>query len=150
MVAPRVEKAYEKYAWILLLAVGMGVLILAVLHLLGFNPDPTDEERVIGMTLGELKASNPRFFDFYTLYNRVVGLLNLAIALPTVTISATAYRRVEKWAWYALWNLPVVSIIVLAVFLSQGLSSFAFAIFLEALILMGLILPYRKFFPRKS
>ncbi len=153
MVTPRTEKAYEKHAWILLFVIGIFSLIGAIPFLLGIDLDPTFEEGIIGMKLSALKASNPRFFDFYTFYDRVVGLLFLAIALPSIVISATAYKRGEKWAWYPLWVIPVVFIGIIATELGVGgESSSVLAGNLALLIvyLMGLLLPYRKFFPKRA
>lgn len=52
------------------------------------------------------------------------------------------YRRYERWAWYTLWMLPL-----------QWLLQFVFSpdlayLMLAVLTAVGLILPYRRFFPR--
>ena len=39
------EKVYQKYAWILLFAIGVIILVTAVPHALGINTDPETVER---------------------------------------------------------------------------------------------------------
>src|SRR5665647_3685359 len=62
------EKAYEKYAWILLFAIGVIFLVAAVPATLGINTDPGTVERIAGMTLNELQVSNPGFYNLYIFY----------------------------------------------------------------------------------
>jgi len=149
---PRVEKAYEKHAWILPFALGVLFLPTAVQNLLGIDPDPTTAERIIGMTFSELRASNPGLFDLALYYVRFSGLADLGFAFLITAISVTAYRRGEKWAWYALWSLPAFFIVSATIVLST-LGSTALELVLLILFmissLLGLLFPYRKFFPRK-
>lgn len=42
-----------------------------------------------------------------------------------MTITATAFRRGERWSWYALWLLPVHSAIDLVVIAAYRALSFA-------------------------
>ena len=50
------------------------------------------------------------------------------------------YRREERWAWYALWTLPLLWLSYFA--LAPSPYNLAFAL----LTALGLILPYRTFF----
>ena len=67
-----------------------------------------------------------------------------------LAITLTGYRRGEKWAWYTMWLVP-------AVLVGQGLWYSVFLgdfnemvqyIPIVTVALVGLLLPYRKFFPR--
>lgn len=144
------EKAYERHAWILLFAIGVLILVSAVPHALGVNTDPATAERIVGMTLSELETSNPRFFDLYIFYFRFGGLSDLGFAFLITTISVTAYRRGEKWAWYVFWSLPAFFMGSTAIVLSIGstLSLLLPLTLFVILSLLGLLLPYRKFFPK--
>ena len=106
MTAPRVEKAYEKYAWIIIFAIGVLILVGGAPHALGVNEDLATVESIVGMTLSELKTSNPRFFDLYDFYFRGGGLSDMGFAFWVTVISSTAYRKGEKRAWYTLWSVP--------------------------------------------
>ena len=146
------EKVYEKYAWILLFAIGVIFLVSAVPHTLGINTDPETVERIIGMTLNELKDSNPGFFDLHIFYFRFGGLSDLGFAFFITAISLTAYRKGEKWAWYALWFLPAYFTGSAAITMSieSSLSLLLPLTMFVILSLLGLLLPYRKFFPNKA
>ena len=146
-----IEKA-QKHAWKLLFALGVFFLVFALPALLGVDPDPIHSERIMGMTLEELKASDPKFFDVYVFDTRNVGLLLLVFAILAMAISATAYRRGEKWAWYALWSVPVWFIGSAAISLSvePPVSVLLPPIMVFAILgLLGQVLSYRKFFGGK-
>ena len=151
-------KVYEKYAWILLFAIGIIVLVTAVPHALGINTDPDTVERISGMTIDQLKDSNPAFFNLYTFYLGFSGLADIGIAFFIIVISLTAYRRGEKWAWYALWFLPaffigsaVITMSIESTISIESIISLLLPIIMFAILsLVGLLLPYRKFFPNKA
>ncbi len=152
------EKVYEKYAWILLFAIGVIVVVTAVPHALGINTDPETVQRISGMTLNELKDSNPAFFNLYIFYFSFGGLSDLAFAFFTIVISLTAYKKGEKWAWYALWFIPAYFIGSAAITMSiestisieSSLSLLLPITIFVILSLLGLLLPFRKFFPCKT
>ena len=146
------EKVYEKYAWILLFAIGVLVLVGGVPHAFGINTDPETVERIIGMTLNEFQDSNPGFFDLYTFYFRFGGLSDLGVAFFIMAISLTAYRKGEKFAWYVLWFVPAFFIGCAAITMSveSSLSLLLPITMFVILSLLGLLLPYRKFFPSKA
>ena len=157
-----IEKA-SGHAWKIHFALGVVFLVLGVPALFGVQLDPIHEERILGMTLEELEASDPRFFDLFVFDLRGGALVFLGFAILAMAISATAYRRGEKWAWYALWSFPAVivgfitlwinagaTLTVLALVGGRGVLEEALPIFELFLILslLGLLLPYRKFFPK--
>lgn len=145
-------KVYEKYAWILLFAIGVIIIVTAVPHAFGINTDPETVQRISGMTLNELKDSNPAFFNLYIFYFSFGGLSDLAFAFFIIVISLTAYRKGEKWAWYALWFIPAYFIGCAAITMSieSSLSLLLPITMFVILSLLGLLLPYRKFFPSKA
>ena len=113
MAAPRVEKAYEKHAWIILFLVGIGL-------------------------------SPGVYFNLVPGGDYAAGFLFLGFVVTTVLISATSYRKGKKWAWYLLWYVPVF---VSASFLLSAPGEPSAIIFV-LLPVLGLLLPYRKFFPK--
>ena len=151
------ENVYEKYAWIILFAIGVLVLVGGVPHAFGINTDPETVERIIGMTLSEFQDSNPGFFDLYTFYFRFGGWSDLGVAFFIMAISLTAYRKGEKFAWYILWFVPAFFIGCAAITMStttmnveSGLSLLLPISMFVILSLLGLLLPYRKFFSSKA
>ncbi|NMB84093.1 hypothetical protein GYA28_02280 [Candidatus Roizmanbacteria bacterium] len=147
------EKFYEKYAWIVFLVIGALILVGAIPHTLGFNTDPALVQIISGKTIDELKISNPLFFNLYNFYFRGGGLSDLGFAFLLIVISATAYRQAQKWAWYAFWFIPAYFsgwIMLGSTLPSESQSSLfpPLTVFI-ILSLAGLLLPFRKFFPKR-
>ena len=68
-------------------------------------------------------------------------------------LSLTAYRKGERWAWYVLWSVPVFFLGFAAIAMSIGPSAsdlLPFITMFVILSLLGLLSPYRKFFPSKA
>lgn len=99
---------------------------------LTFIPKPEPAWVSVGGAPGELA------FDVFA---RTLGP---GMAIFSLATAAKPYRRGEKWAWYVLWYWPLLFLIHAIAFGSviHGLPLFIIA-------LMGLLGPYRKFFPRK-
>ena len=123
--ALRTEKAYEKYAWVLLLLTGI------------FGIPPT-------------------FFNLIapseaTLETFLTGLGLLVYTVLTIGISATSYRKGKRWSWIALWYVPVL--LGMAAYM-QFAAGYTLqqngGVFVVGLSIAGLLLPYRKFFPKKD
>ena len=149
-----IEKFYEKYAWVIFLIIGVMVMAGGLPHALGFNTDPTLVQTISGQTIDELKISNPMFFNLYNFYFSGGGLSDLGFAFFLIVISLTAYRRAQKWAWYAFWFVPAYFLAWIA--LSSTLPPASQSSLLPPLIIIivlslaGLLLPFRKFFPKKE
>ena len=144
-------KVYEKYAWVILLALGLLWLVVGIVAV--FDPEgifETDAQSVTNMPWSELKASSPVAADFVIFVYGQMGLLKISWSFFVITIVLTGYRRGEKWAWYTMWSVPVLLVsdaLFSAIFIgdvSQPLE----IISIVTITLLGLILPYRKFFPR--
>ncbi len=122
----RAVKAYQKYAWIFLLAAGL---------LGGAGPAFFNRAGAL-FGIGVNDASLP------------VGLFFLGFTILTVAISLTAFRHGRKWAWYLLWYVPIVYAV--SGYSQVIVGQVGWGIFSTLVIpLLGLLLPYRKFFPRK-
>ena len=141
------ERAYEKHAWILLFVVGLFGISLGAGLLLqplpklgditGLDWDETSPQARVAVE--HLKTISQWIFFF---------------SIFTVVVSAIPYKKGEKWAWYAMWTLPVNLIIGAWRDLELGITGFWplwWPMLLLPIIvsLLGLMVPYRKFFPSK-
>ncbi len=74
---------------------------------------------------------------------RAWGITWIGFNMLALVLIVGPYRRGERWAWYALWLMPLllVGYFVLSPELTMNL---VLAILTAAL---GLLLPYRRFFP---
>ncbi|MDV3244585.1 MAG: hypothetical protein LYZ66_05350 [Nitrososphaerales archaeon] len=134
MTVPRKEKAYEKYAWIVFLVMPLLSVVIVVLfhftHPLLSVPDNYQAVRVL----------------------RAFETAEIGFSLFTVVILFKGFRKGERWAWYAFWFWPVHE---LSAFVAgggfnppPGQVTVQHLVFLLVFVL-GLLLPYRKFFPKK-
>ncbi len=131
------EKAYEKYAWILLFALGTLFLLGAITHIVGQGLGDVD----LGTASSDL-ANRVRLMD------REIGIDQAAFSALVMIISGTSYRKGDRWAWYALWIVPVFFIGgAVNNLIGGGRINFSLSTFVA---LLGLVLPYRKFFPKKQ
>ena len=145
------ERAREKYGWVVYLILGLLWLVVGLTQV--FNPEELaddDAQHITSMSLGELEASSPEATELIRLLYGAVGILKTSWSLLVLAITLTGYRRGEKWAWYTLWLVP-------ALLVGQGLFNSVFHgdfnemlpwIPITTVSLVGLLLPYRKFFPR--
>ncbi len=147
------ERAYERYAWVIFFIFPIFFISESVRGLLFVvPPDETNLQSITGMTWSQLAALNPRVAEYIGFASVVTYGLMLSFAILIMAISATSYRRGEKWSWYALWIFPLFSVLIAATryFRYGDIETAIFDVPFLLLILLGLLLPYRKFFPKKG
>jgi hypothetical protein len=121
------ERDYQEYGWMILSAnaiLGIFAALITGLPSLSILSDPA--YRGAYPVMGALGTA-------------LVGFNVLALVVVLIP-----FKRHERWAWYALWMLPL-----------QWLSQFVFFpdlayLTLALLTTVGLLLPYRRFFPREE
>ena len=150
------EKAYQKYAWVILLVVSVLSLLIGLGDFfLAGDGDPALVESMIGTSWTEMKVSTPRVANLVNLLTRILGAWLIGFSILGIGISVTAYRNGEKWAWYTLWALPLTYVLIFAAFFTADRvpgSPVPPALYsapgLFVLSILGLLLPVKKFFPR--
>lgn len=141
------ERPYEKYAWVLLFALAIILLILSLIIIVspGGGGDP-DFQPITGTTWDQLVDENPGVAQYISFVGRSLGSVLLGLALLGLAVSWKSYRVGERWAWYALWSFPLIFALALAFVLSAGGTSWPMWAALLVVALLGLLLPYRRFF----
>ena len=98
-------------AWILILIVDVGYIAwgagAAALpdHLLGPGGKailPAGYEGYSGGSWSELASGSPLAAAYMTVLYRMYGIYNVLFGLMGSAIAVTAFRRGERWAWWAL------------------------------------------------
>ena len=98
-------------AWILILIVDAGLVAWGAMaaafpdHLLGPRGVPILTAGYEGFTRGswtELAGSSPMTARYIRVLFRMYGIFNVAFGLMGLAITVTAFRRGERWAWWAL------------------------------------------------
>ena len=143
-------RAYEKYGWVVYL--GLGTLWLLVGLAQAFFPDgllTTDTQILLGISWSELQISNPEGTELVRYYVGEMGLLKMSWSFLVLAITLTGLRKGEKWAWYILWFVPWVLVSSFFFWVSWfGRIDEALRwIPIITLSIVGLLLPYRRFFP---
>ncbi len=147
------ERIYEKYAWVVLFALGLLWVVVGFTQAffpVGLLED--DAKHVIDMSWNELKASSPAASNLIRWLYGGMGLLKMSWSFLVIAITLTGYRRGEKWAWYALCLVPILllSNALFNIWFFGDSSEMLQWIPITTITLVGLLLPYRKFFPRQS
>jgi hypothetical protein len=104
-------KSVPRFAWIFILIADAGVIAwgamaaLATEHLAGPGSTPilvAEYENFTGLSWIQLKTSSPKIAEFITILFRMYGAFNVIVGLLTVSITVSAFRRGERWAWWTL------------------------------------------------
>ena len=139
---------YERYAWLLVAVVG-GILAMGGIGYLvtGLDPQP---DYVLALPEGRtstapLLAESPAelipiFRNTLTEY----GIMQAALGVLVVVLAALPFRRAERWAWVALWVVPLALLGANLNAARVGASLGPLPVFL-AIGLLGLLLPVRAF-----
>jgi hypothetical protein len=150
------ETFFERSSWKVLFVLYLLILVLGLGEFTGGQAgDPAMVESVTGETWVGLKASLPRVANLVDLMARIIGSLWIGLALFGMSFSATGFRKGERWAWYALWTLPIVGTLIFTAFLiapripgSPTPPAFFSAPAMFIISALALLLPVRKFFRR--
>jgi hypothetical protein len=144
---PRKERAYEKYAWVLFFALGILYFIDGFSKLasysnwVGLYPN----FQVLGAQFG--RAGEQAF-----VYPIIYGYRSVALGIFVAVLARKGFRRGERWVWYIFLTQPVSYALGVINLLIDNRLAFAWIeefLFL-VVTLLGLLLPYRKFFPKKQ
>jgi hypothetical protein len=101
----------RRVALILILIVDVGFVLwggmaaLFLNHLLGPGGQPilpAGYEGYTGGSWAQLVVTDPMAARYMEVLYRMYGIFNLIFGLLTVAIALTAFRRGERWAWWAL------------------------------------------------
>jgi hypothetical protein len=145
------ERVHEKYGWVVYLALGLLWLVVGLYQI--FLPRELlgdDIQLVLNLSLTELELSSPVAMDFVFWLYGSLGLLKVSWSLFVLAITLTGFKKGEKWAWNTLWLVPalLVSTGLFNTFYIGDVSQMLQWVPILSLSLVGLFLPYRKFFPK--
>ncbi len=154
-------KGYEKHAWLILFVIWAIHLALSARDFIPSLQDfclaclpgaQTAIHASTGLTWSQLASSDSRVASFLASTLVDDGISGVGFAIFGMVVSMTSYKKGEKWAWYASWSMPVgISVAQLNLYLLTGsIIVIILALVFVATALLGLFLPYRQFFPRKT
>jgi hypothetical protein len=129
----------QRHAWLLLFVVGLFFLYYGIDNAFVIpNLECNDPDRG-----WEWLTCEPEIIAYIRFWFRMLGIWVLGVAAVKLVVAAGGYRRMQRWAWWALWIVP-------ALLLSQMIYIPYFAWLYGVFLLMalaGLLIPFRRFFP---
>ncbi len=103
--------SWRRIAWTLMLLADLGLLAwgamaaIAPEHLLGPKSTPiliAEYENFTGYSWSAFVTAIPNAVNFLTLVFRMYGIYGVGFSLMAISITVTAFRRGDNWAWWAL------------------------------------------------
>ena len=146
---PKTETMYQKYGWIILLALGI-LLSLTGLAIAGSpGANMSDFESSTGATWVDWSASEPEAAGYILRLERLIGVGFAGFSLLSTAIVWTGYRQGERRAWYIMWLFPIILGLAAIVFFVEGAPGLGGFYSVAAFVaLLALVVTYRKFFPK--
>jgi hypothetical protein len=140
---------YERYAWVLLVLVAAFMTLAAIGYIVfGLQAIP-DYELALPegrVSTGPLLEQSPEpLTPIFQNLLMDLGIVQVALGILVIVVAAVPYRRGERWAWYALWVLPLAVLGGNINAVRLGLTLGPLPIVLVVAVL-GMLLPVRRFF----
>ena len=136
------ENRVPRASWIIL-AVVATLTILSGLYV-GLTPTGSQTE-LSGRTWEEFAAADPEVARIYSMDLVLLGMTLTAFAILGTILSLIPYRRGERWAWFALWLIPLVhGGIALRMLIDQYSAGYVY-LGLCIISLIGILIPIRRF-----
>jgi hypothetical protein len=152
--------AIANRAWVLLFATGSVLLLGGLVQLFADRPVASGLSGIVPANLGVswagLVARSPETATAILGFQRMLALFIIAFSLLDLAVVLTAYRHGERWAWFAMWlNLVALGGSAALATANGGWETtpardpgvLGIAV-LSTLVLLGLFLPFRRFFPK--
>ncbi len=125
MTDTRGERVHERYGWVLLSVSAILGLLMALVVTIAPTSVMDNPEFLVGSVPGVI-----RFMGVSTLFFHILALV----------VILTSFRARERWAWFALWLLPLLWLADLVI--NPNIR----ALVLALIGAVGLMLAYRRFF----
>jgi hypothetical protein len=150
----KTREFFERSAWVLFLVIGVLEILFGWGDMIaGIENDPAILISITGSTPAELKAQDPVFYAAMDHQQKVIGQILWITGALISTISLTAFRRGERWAWFTFWLIPVSMALGLVSSYNIRLPGeplappFYSASIFAMLTIVWLALSYRKYVP---
>jgi hypothetical protein len=111
----------ERHAWWGLLFFAVVLVIFGITDMaLGPAADVGIPLGLTGLTLEQLQAESSATYRLFDMFTRANGWSLAMVGLLASAILLFAFRRDRRWAWWAMWLLPVWSAGVFGFYLVAG------------------------------
>ena len=146
---PLQEKAYQRYAWIILF-LRSSLLVVNVVIVAGIEDHALEFQEDTGTTWQEFGAAYPGIANAYVLSQRLQYVAFTSLALFALVITYFGFRQGQRWAWFAMWLFAAALMLTALLFAPSKRPEIGvlYGTFVPVTV-VGLLLPIRKFLPRQ-
>lgn len=104
-----------------------------------------DQTELTGRAWEEFALQDPEIANLYSMDLNILGFLGAGLGLLATVVSVIPYRRGERWAWYAMFLLPVtIGGVTARMLIDQYPTGYYYA-GITAVALVALLVPIRNF-----
>lgn len=134
----------QAISWLLVATVA-GVTALSAAYV-GLTP-AGDQTELTGRTWDQFASQDQEMASLVSRLLAVLGLIGAAFAVLALVVAVGPYRSGARWAWYALWLVPVTFAAIAARMLADQYAVGWYYAVLASVALLGLLIPVRRFIP---
>jgi hypothetical protein len=103
-----------------------------------------EQTELAGRTWDQFAQQDLEVASLYSMDLGILGMLGAGFGVLAAVVSVIPYRRGERWAWYALWLVPITIGAVAARMLVDQYSAGYFYAGITAVALVALLIPIRN------
>ena len=113
----------QRHTWQALAAMTALIAVIGLNPVMnGINEDPSVPLGFAGMTAAELESASSQSFRLIDVQARFAGLDLIVIGTLFSAVLVGAFRREERWSWWAMWLLPLWGAWVFLTILRAGVA----------------------------
>ena len=113
----------QRSAWWLLLTMTVLVAVIGLNPIIsGINEDASVPLGITGLSASQLQSESAQGYRLIDFGVRSGGLDLIIIGALLTTIILFGFRRSHRWAWWAMWSLPIWAVSVFALNLAFGVA----------------------------
>jgi len=140
-----------RIGWVLVFIVSIIIVINGLAYVAtGAESDTQFFQNQAGVSWSSFVSSSAGVVTYVQGLLRLFGVITAIAGAFAATIAVTAFRRGERWAFYALFLAAIGLIYAIGDLYSGGGSTWPIYVVLLVVDLAGLLLPFRTFFPKQA
>jgi hypothetical protein len=109
-----------------------------------------DQTELTGRAWAQFASQDPEVASLYSMDLEILGFFGAGLGLLAAVVSVIPYRFGQRWAWYALWLLPLTIGGVAARMLMDQYSASYYYAGITSLAVVALLIPIRNFLRRDN
>lgn len=151
MAVSAAERNRMKIGWILVFIVSIIILVNGLAYVAtGAESDTQFFQKQAGISWSSFVSSGQGTVTYVEGLLRLFGVITAIAGALAAAITVTAFRGGERWAFYVLFLTSVGLIYATGDLYLGGGSTWPIYLVLLVVDIIGLLLPFRTFFPKQT